>query len=81
MPDPAIPHPAAPGQRLAAVITQRTQALAADVAQLRADADRLALDLARGVSTEDTARLTVLAQRIHGQASRIEGLQDARSLT
>ncbi|MFE2727054.1 hypothetical protein [Kitasatospora sp. NPDC059327] len=81
MPDPALPHPAAPGQRLAAVITQRTQALAADLLQLRADADRLAARLARGVSTTDTERLTVLAQRVHGQASRIEGLTDARSLT
>ncbi|MBP0453992.1 hypothetical protein J5Y04_31285 [Kitasatospora sp. RG8] len=81
MPEPAFPHPAVAGERLAAVITQRTQALAADVLQLRADADRLAAVLARGISTEDTARLTVLAQRIHGQACRIEGLHDARSLT
>ncbi|WP_043478074.1 hypothetical protein [Kitasatospora sp. MBT66] len=77
MPEPALPHPV----RVVDVIAQRTQALAADVAQLRADADRLAADLARGISTTDTERLTVLAQRIHGQASRIEGLYDARSLT
>ncbi|MGY0466925.1 hypothetical protein ACW14Y_42700 (plasmid) [Kitasatospora sp. cg17-2] len=77
MPEPLLPHPV----RLTAVIAQRGQALAADVAQLRADADRLAAGLARGVSTADTERLTVLAQRIHAQASRIEGLIDARSLT
>ncbi|MFB7675281.1 hypothetical protein ACFC26_28105 [Kitasatospora purpeofusca] len=77
MPEPALPRPV----RLTAVIAQRGQALAADVAQLRADADRLAAGLARGVSTADTERLTVLAQRIHAQASRIEGLTDARSLT
>ncbi|WP_371484826.1 hypothetical protein [Kitasatospora sp. NBC_00315] len=81
MTEPALPHPAAPGVHLNTVITQRTQALAADVAQLRADADRLAAGLAHGVSTTDTERLTVLAQRIHGQAARIEGLTDARSLT
>ncbi|MFF7459123.1 hypothetical protein [Kitasatospora sp. NPDC008115] len=75
------PYPA-PADPLAAVITQRAQALAADLLQLRADADRLAADLARRRwSTEDTARLTVLAQRIHAQASRIEGLADARTLT
>ncbi|MFF4384443.1 hypothetical protein [Kitasatospora sp. NPDC001547] len=74
------PYPA-PADPLAAVITQRIAALAADLLQLRADADRLAADLARRWSTEDTARLTVLAQRIHAQASRIEGLADARTLT
>ncbi|MFD9592017.1 hypothetical protein ACFWA9_04570 [Kitasatospora sp. NPDC059973] len=77
MHEPALPHPV----RLADLIAQRTQALAADVAQLRADADRIVAGLARGVSTSDTERLTVLAQRIHGQAHRIEGLTDARSLT
>lgn len=81
MPDTALPHPHLPGDRLAAVITQRTHALAADLNQLRADADHLAAGLHRGWSTEDTARLTTLAQRIHAQAARIEGLQDARSLT
>lgn len=77
MPEPTLPRPV----RVADIIAQRTQALAADVAQLRADADRLAAGLTRGVSTTDTERLTVLAQRIHSQASRIEGLTDARSLT
>ena len=85
MDDLPLPYPAPPlpprRDPLAAVIGQRTQALAADVAQLRADADRLAAALARRVSTEDTARLTALAQRIHGQACRIEGLHDARHLT
>lgn len=80
LPYPAPPPPP-PRDAVAAVIGQRTQALAADVAQLRADADRLAAALARRVSTEDTARLTALAQRIHGQACRIEGLHDARHLT
>ncbi|MFB7672229.1 hypothetical protein ACFC26_12515 [Kitasatospora purpeofusca] len=77
MPEPALPRPV----RAADIIARRTQALAADLLQLRADADRLAAGLARGVGTTDTERLTVLAQRIHGQACRIEGLTDARSLT